>query len=132
MLDKKTYKLLKYVCNHSNCTFSDDKASEATLPFVKKRLHFDNAYELIKALNLLHDFGFIETKLLAESKNKTYKYYKTTIWNPNTDLYSHFFATHDGFAYVQQRKSSSINFWVPYSITTFIALLSLVLNLLRL
>lgn len=84
------------------------------------------------ALNLLHDLNFIETKLLAESENKTYQYYETTIWNPNTDLYSHFFTTPQGLAYVQQRQNRTINFWVPYSLTTLIALLSLILNLLRL
>lgn len=132
MLDKKTYKLLKHISKHPNCTFSEDKTNESTLPFVKRKLHFDNAYELISALNLLHDLNFIETKLLAESENKTYQYYETTIWNPNTDLYSHFFTTPQGLAYVQQRQNRTINFWVPYSLTTLIALLSLILNLLRL
>lgn len=132
MLDKKTYNLLKYISKHPNCTFSNDETNESTLPFVKRKLHFANAYELISALNLLHDFNFIETKLLAESKYKTYNYYQAINWNPNIDLYSHFFTTAQGLAYVQQRQNSTINFWVPYSLTTLIALLSLILNLLRL
>lgn len=132
MLDKKTYKLLKYISNHPNCTFSDDETNETTLPLVKNKLHFDNAHDFIEALNILHDFNLIETKLLAESEHKTYKYYKTSIWDTNPSLYAHFFATPHGLAYVQQRKNNTINFWVPYSLTTLIALLSLILNLLRL
>lgn len=35
----------------------------------------------------------------------------------------------DGIAYIQERNRSLLNFWVPYAITTFIALLSLVASL---
>lgn len=37
-----------------------------------------------------------------------------------------------GKAYVEQRRRDGRNFWVPYAITTFIAVLSLVVSLMQL
>lgn len=41
-----------------------------------------------------------------------------------------FEVTFDGAAYIEERFQNGKLFWVPYSITTFIALLSLISNLL--
>lgn len=132
MLDKKTYKLLKYISNHPGCKFADDTDDGNLFYFVTNYLHYPNAYELTEALNILHDFNFIATKLPASSKDKKHTYLKTTEWREELRLFAAFYSTPHGLAYVQQRKHDNVNFWVPYSLTTLIALLSLILNLLRL
>ena len=71
-----------------------------------------------KYISLLKRYGFIEN------------------WNPDNMVsefgerqYIGYIITLSGCAYVEQQKRDRLNFWVPYAITTLIAVTSLLISL---
>lgn len=110
MFDKKTYKLLTALYKKGQLTIKEIDAITGEHEDVKQSPY-------ITAL-LIAKYISVVTKISDENGVKDYKTvgYKIDI---------------EGKAYVEQRRRDGRNFWVPYAITTFIAVLSLIVALIQ-
>ena len=106
MLDKISYKALKFIYRKQNRTFDE----------LAKITGEDESKKTSKYISSLLKHGFIsfwdQGELVDFNGFKSRKTIGYQIALP-------------GAAYVEQRRRDLRNFWVPYAITTFIALLSL-------
>lgn len=110
MFDKKTYKLL-------TALYKKEKLSIAEIDAITGE-HEDEKQSLYITALLIAKYISVVTEISNENGVKDYKTvgYKIDI---------------DGKAYVEQRRRDGRNFWVPYAITTFIAVLSLIVALMQ-
>lgn len=106
MLEKKTYKILKCFYRKKRLSYKqigimtkcNEKTSQSEYISCLRKNHFIDSWE---------STDFIEVGGLKEHIELGLQ------------------ITLDGSAYIEQRRRDACLFWVPYSITTFIALLSL-------
>lgn len=107
MIDKKSYRLLKYV--YKNHIVPYQEANRMT-----KHLDPKKPNEHIAFLRSLSFVKVVTTGAIPDGEGG---------WiNAPTSVE----ITLQGIAYIESRRHSGIQFWVPYLITTFIALLSLI------
>lgn len=110
MLDKKTYKILKLAYKNGFCTYADvekiTSCNESEYPSKYISLLLKNHF-----IDYWSSDEVIEINGIKENKQLGYA------------------ITLDGEAYVEQMRRENRNFWVPYAITTFIAVLSLISSL---
>lgn len=108
MLDNKTYRLLK-------------------LLYRKKRL----SYKRIQKITGTDEEKLRSRHILILFENRFINYWETDeIINDLGDRkLAGYYITLEGSAYVEQRKRELYHFWIPYIITTAIALLSLITSL---
>lgn len=110
MFDKTTYKLLKALYKKGQLSIEEVSA-------ITEEREEDSPSQYITAL-LSAKYISYATQISTENGIKTEKTvgYKIDI---------------GGRAYVEQRQRDGRNFWLPYAITTFIAVLSLVVALMQ-
>mgnify|MGYP004645428947 FL=1 len=110
MFDKKTYKLL-------TALYKKEKLSIEGIDAITGEHEDEKQSPYITAL-LIAKYISVVTEVSNENGVKDYKTvgYKIDI---------------EGKAYVEQRRRDGRNFWVPYAITTFIAVLSLIVALIQ-
>lgn len=110
MFDKKTYKLL-------TALYKKEKISIEEIDAITGEHEDEKQSPYITAL-LIAKYISVVTEVSDENGVKDYKTvgYKIDI---------------EGKAYVEQRRRDGRNFWVPYAITTFIAVLSLIVALMQ-
>ncbi len=108
MLDNRSYKLLKRF-------------------YRKKKLNFEQIQKITK-----HDESKTSSKYISSLTTSHF----ITYWNADEIIndvgdtkQEGYCITLDGEAYVEQRRRDRKMFWVPYLITTAIALLSLIASL---
>ena len=110
MLDKKAYKLLDLLYKKDRLTF-DESQSET---------HEEEKASSSLCVSALCSEKFISTWESSESIN---------------DVGDHrqfgYEITYAGRAYVDQRRRDGRNFWVPYLITTLIAISSLIVSIVK-
>lgn len=110
MLDKKSYKVLKDLYKKKQCTFLD----------IAKITSCDEIKSSSKYISELSKNHFVEfwssDELIEIDGVKEHKQLGYSI-------------SLAGEAYVEQHRREMRNFWIPYSITTFIAALSLIASL---
>lgn len=112
MLDNISYKVLKKLYKKKQCTFSD----------IKQITGHEESYSPSKYVSLLVSNRYIQDwisdEITIEDGAKIHKPigYEITL---------------QGNALIEQQHRETRNFWVPYAITTFIALLSLIGTLLN-
>lgn len=108
MIDNKTYKLLKKFY----------RKKELTLEEVSKATGTNEEKSPSKSISALSKNHFISTwqtnEIINDSGDRKWIGFRITL---------------EGNAYVEQRRRDLRNFWVPYLITTFIAVLSLAASL---
>lgn len=110
MLDKQSYKLLKFFYRKKNCTYDE----------IMKKVDCEEKIGSNKYIRSLVSEQFID----SWSSDKLIE--KNGIYDPEILGYK---ITLIGEAYVEQKRRERRNFWLPYAITTFIALLSLIASL---
>ncbi len=111
MLDKKSYRVLKLLYRRGRCSFEDIQS-------ITGHNEISSSSEYIR---LLGSLGFIskwESDDLIDIEG--YKEYKPLGYS----------ITIQGIAYVESVRRNGRNFWIPYTITTVIALMSLLDTLL--
>lgn len=131
MLDKKTYKLLKFISANPGCKFSVTPHKRTLCPFVSSKLKYSTNEDLVEALLLLHNLNFISIKMKTSSIDKSFDYLKTLDWDDSFSLCNPFYVLPQGLAYIQQKRQQFFTFLIPYTLTTVIALLSLISNLIQ-
>lgn len=108
MIDNRAYKLLKHIYKKGRLTLSE----------ISQITGVDEAKQPSSITSALKREKFISTwdtdKVIDELGDCEWGGYAITL---------------EGRAYVEKRRRETRNFWVPYSITTLIALLSLVTSL---
>lgn len=107
MLEKKTYQILKYIYRKKNVTYKE----------LIKMTGVDEANRHSGYVSCLIENKFVRvwesTELIEVDGIREHKVLGLKI-------------TLAGSAYVEQKRKDSFLFWVPYSITTFIALMNLI------
>lgn len=108
LLDNKTYKLLKRIYRKKRIKFSE----------VRKITGIESENRPNPYISVLMTNKYIKywssDKIIGEFGEREQLGYEITL---------------EGNSYVEQRIRDRRNFWVPYLITTFIALLSLIVSL---
>ena len=110
MFDKTTYKLLKALYKKGQLSIeevsaiTEEREEDSPSQYIAALL---NAKYISYATQILTDGGIKSEKTVG---------YKIDI---------------GGRAYVEQRRRDGRNFWLPYAITTFIAVLSLIVALIQ-
>lgn len=110
MFDKTTYKLLTALYKKGQLFLKEIDAITGE--------HEENGQSQYITALLIANYISIVSKITAENGIKAEQTigYKINI---------------EGKAYVEQRRRDGRNFWVPYAITTFIAVLSLIIALMQ-
>ena len=110
------YKVLKYIYKHPSFSINNKKG----IKFQKRHKYLPGRLQQI--LDELVDKGLI---VITASHKDGRKRAIEDFHGPGP-----FETTADGAAYIEERFRNGKLFWIPYSITTFIALLSLLSNFL--
>lgn len=110
MFDKTTYKLLTALYKKGQLFLKEIDAITGE--------HEENGQSQYITALLIANYISVVSKITAENgiKDEQTIGYKINI---------------EGKAYVEQRRRDGRNFWVPYAITTFIAVLSLIIALMQ-
>lgn len=110
MLDKKAYKLLGLFYKKDRLTFEE----------IQSETHEEERESSSLCVSALCSEKFISTWESSESMNDVgdHKQFGYEI-------------TYAGRAYVDQRRRDGRNFWVPYLITTLIAISSLIVSIVK-
>lgn len=108
MIDNRTYKLLKRLYRRGKLTLAE----------IGKLTGHDEKKNPSRNISALTEKGFI-----------SFWNGKQTINDLGDREWLGFEITLDGRAYIEQERRTKLNFWLPYTITTVIALLSLAASL---
>lgn len=108
MFDKVTYKLLKRLYKHGKLTEQEVNA----ITYEPEPGHSN------KHILFLSENKLIESKRIGEEMDSSFHTIKEGITVYTINL--------KGRAFVEQRRRDFLGFLIPYSITTFIAILSLI------
>lgn len=111
MIDNRTYKLLKTLYRRGKLTLNE----------VGELTKYDERKRPSPSISALTKSHFIATwngdKTINDLGDKEWLGFQITI---------------DGRAYIEQEQRTRLNFWLPYAITTGIAVLSLITSILSL
>lgn len=110
MLDKKAYKLLNLFYKKDRLTFDE----------IQSKTHEEERESSSLCVSALCSEKFISTWESSESIN-----------NVGDHKQFGYEITYAGRAYVDQRRRDGRSFWVPYLITTLIAISSLIVSIVK-
>lgn len=109
-LSKVQYKALKYLRKHGYVTYQQ----------MSELKRFKNKRNLEDAISFLYNKELIN--YYVPSSRTARKYEAVDYF----DFYNHLSATEFGHSVVDERKRGITHFWLPYSITTLIAIANLI------
>lgn len=110
MVDKSTYKILKHLY----------KKEREELNVLRALVSYDGPQAYSPQIT-----GLLEDKMIAICDGDKVPDGEGGFKDENT---TYFRITINGRAYIEQKNAAKFNFWLPYAITTIIAIASLVLT----